>query len=41
MSVEQGDRENTPQEARHIAEPPSARSGSKKKTADQNKTSMF
>jgi len=33
--------ENTPQQARHIAALPSARSGSKKKAADQNKTSMF
>jgi hypothetical protein len=33
--------ENTPQQARHIAATPSARSGSKKKAADENKTCMF
>jgi hypothetical protein len=41
ISVERVTRENAPQPARHIAAPPSARSGSKKKAADENKTCMF
>jgi hypothetical protein len=33
--------ENTPQSEQECAAPPSPRSGSKKKAADENKTRMF